>query len=144
MTILLITPLNGKRMNLGAIVPKTGLGALTLSGLALTGGGVWGADGQAVSDQRLNITSSTAFHDALANAKFTNGYPTSDSAAMLTDELYFERAVQIYLWALPAANMFAMKEISEKTYGAGYNVLPVWKQRLNARTKVTTPNSDCP
>jgi hypothetical protein len=36
-----------------------------------------------------------------------------------------------------------MKEGSEKTYGAGYNVLPVWKERLNTRTKVTTPNSDC-
>jgi hypothetical protein len=39
--------------------------------------------------------------------------------------------------------MWAMKEGSEKVYGAGYNVLPVWKERLNARTKVTTPNSDC-
>jgi hypothetical protein len=26
--------------------------------------------------------------------------------------------------------------------GAGYNVLPVRKQRLNAKTLVTTPNSD--
>src|SRR5215813_3950683 len=42
-----------------------------------------------------------------------------------------------------ATNIMAMKEGSEKTYGAGYNVLPVWKERLNARTKVTTPNSDC-
>ena len=31
---------------------------------------------------------------------------------------------------------------SEKVFGAGYNVLPIWKNRLNAKTLVTTPNSD--
>src|SRR4030095_16789731 len=35
-----------------------------------------------------------------------------------------------------------MKTGSEKTFGAGYNVLPVWKKRLDAKTLVTTPNSD--
>ena len=37
---------------------------------------------------------------------------------------------------------FAMKEGSEKLFGKGYNILPVWKERLNANTQVTTPNSD--
>jgi hypothetical protein len=35
-----------------------------------------------------------------------------------------------------------MKVGSEQTFGAGYNVLPIWKDRLNAKTLVTTPNSD--
>jgi hypothetical protein len=35
-----------------------------------------------------------------------------------------------------------MKVGSEKTFGAGYNILPVWKKRLDAKTLVTTPNSD--
>jgi hypothetical protein len=35
-----------------------------------------------------------------------------------------------------------MKVGSEKTFGAGYNVLPIWKERLDAKTLVTTPNSD--
>jgi hypothetical protein len=85
----------------------------------------------------------SASHDALANAEFKGDFPTKDAAAMLDDELYFQRATQVYLWALPAVNIMAMKEGSEKVYGAGYNVLPVWKERLNAKTKVTTPNSDC-
>ncbi|RKP57923.1 DUF1254 domain-containing protein [Pararobbsia silviterrae] len=84
-----------------------------------------------------------ANHDALANAPFAGDFPTADTAKALSEELYFERAVQVYLWSLPAVNLFAMKEGSEKTYGAGYHVLPVWKERLNAKTKVTTPNSDC-
>ena len=35
-----------------------------------------------------------------------------------------------------------MKVGSEKVFGAGYNVLPIWKKRLDAKTLVTTPNSD--
>ena len=38
--------------------------------------------------------------------------------------------------------MYAMKEGSEAKFGKGYNVLPIWKKRLNAKTLVTTPNSD--
>ena len=61
---------------------------------------------------------------------------------MLKRELLFERAVQAYLWALPALNMYGMKEGSEKVFGKGYNVLPIFKERLNAKTLITTPNSD--
>jgi hypothetical protein len=38
--------------------------------------------------------------------------------------------------------MRAMKQASEAHFGAGYSVLPVWKERLSAKTLVTTPNSD--
>ena len=73
---------------------------------------------------------------------FKGGYPTQDAEAELADELLYQRAVQSYLWALPILNMWAMKEGSESTFGSGYNVLPIWKQRLRARTLITTPNSD--
>ena len=66
-------------------------------------------------------------YDALAKAEFRGDFPTPEAAELLKDELYFQRAVQAYLWSLPAVNMWAMKEGSEKTYGAGYNVLPVWR-----------------
>src|ERR1035441_3915330 len=35
-----------------------------------------------------------------------------------------------------------MKSGSEKVFGSGYNVLPIWKRSLDAKTLVTTPNSD--
>ena len=76
------------------------------------------------------------------NLPFRQDYPTEQTARLLTDELLFERGVQSYLWALPAINMWAMKQASEARFGAGYNVLPVWKERLSAKTLVTTPNSD--
>ena len=80
--------------------------------------------------------------EELANLPFEENVATDESAQALLDELYFQRAVQVYLWALPAMNIVAMKEGSEKTFGAGYNVMPVWRKRLDPKTLVTTPNSD--
>ena len=84
----------------------------------------------------------TSRYEQLADLPFDGGYPTQEGVAQLKSELLFQRAVQSYIWALPALNMYSMKEGSEKTFGAGYNVLPIWKDRLNAKTLVTTPNSD--
>jgi hypothetical protein len=80
--------------------------------------------------------------DSLANLPFKEGRPTPKTAKTLKDELLFQRASQIYLWALPVINLYGMKEGSEAKFGAGYNVLPVFKKRLDAKTLITTPNSD--
>ena len=58
------------------------------------------------------------------------------------EELAFQQATQTYLWAMPLINTLGMKFGSEKVFGAGYNILPVWKERLDPKTLVTTPNSD--
>lgn len=84
----------------------------------------------------------TTRFDALANAPFVENRPTAETAQTLREELLFQRATQAYLWALPLINTLGMKLGSEKVFGEGYNVLPVWKKRLDARTLVTTPNSD--
>jgi|SRR5580692_2732547 hypothetical protein len=71
--------------------------------------------------------------DELANAPFTNGFLSKEAIASLKDELVFQRAVQSYLWGLPVLNMYGMKDGSEKVFGKGYNILPIWKDRLNAK-----------
>jgi len=81
-------------------------------------------------------------YDALANSPMNENRPTPETSKLLREELLFQRATQTYLWALPLINTLGMKTGSEKTFGAGYNVLPVWKKRLDAKTLVTTPNSD--
>ncbi len=81
-------------------------------------------------------------YTALASLPFHEGYPSEEGIQQLKDELLFQRATQAYLWALPAINMYGMKEGSEKDFGKGYNILPIWKDRLNAKTLITTPNSD--
>jgi hypothetical protein len=80
--------------------------------------------------------------EALSSLPFAENRPTTETAQTLRDELLFQRATQTYLWALPLINTLGMKVGSEKVFGAGYNVLPVWKKRLDAKTLVTTPNSD--
>ena len=100
--------------------------ALLVGALALTG----------------KATAQTAHFDQLANLPFLENRPTKETAQILRDELLFQRATQTYLWALPLINTLGMKVGSEKAFGAGYNVLPVWKKRLDAKTLVTTPNSD--
>lgn len=83
-----------------------------------------------------------ARYQALANVAFDKDFPTAEAARTLQKELIFQRATQAYIWALPAINMWAMKEGSEKVFGSGYNILPTWKERIKASTLVTTPNSD--
>ncbi len=68
--------------------------------------------------------------------------PTPEAVALLKRELLFERAAQTYLWVMPLLNALGMKAGSEKVFGPSYNVLPIWKERLDAKTLVTTPNSD--
>ncbi len=84
----------------------------------------------------------TSRFDELGNLPFAEGRPTKETAQTLSDEVLFERATQTYLWAMPLINTLGMQVGSEKTFGAGYNVLPIWKERLDAKTQVTTPNSD--
>jgi hypothetical protein len=81
-------------------------------------------------------------YDTLADSPMAENRPTPETAKLLREELLFQRATQTYLWALPLINTLGMKVGSEKTFGAGYHVLPVWKKRLDAKTLVTTPNSD--
>jgi hypothetical protein len=85
---------------------------------------------------------SASRYEGLANLPFEQGFPSKEAGRTLREELLFQRAVQSYLWSLPAINMWAMKEGSEKVFGAGYNVLPTWSKRISAKTLVTTPNSD--
>ena len=99
-----------------------------------------GAGAYAIATTRDEVQKSR--YHLLADMPFVSGYIARDHVPALLDESFFQRGVQTYLWAVPALNMYAMKEGSEKIFGRGYNVLPVWKQRLNAKTLITTPNSD--
>lgn len=63
-------------------------------------------------------------------------------AESLRDELFYQRAIHAYMTMLPALNTIGMRDGSEKAFGAGYNVLPIWKQRMDSRTMVPTPNAD--
>jgi hypothetical protein len=63
-------------------------------------------------------------------------------AEALRDELFYQRAVHAYITMLPALNVIGMRDGSEAEFGKGYNVLPIWKDRMDARAWVPTPNAD--
>lgn len=63
-------------------------------------------------------------------------------AEALRDELYYQQAIQAYMTMLPALNVIGMRDGSEALFGAGYNILPIWKDRMDSRTWVPTPNAD--
>lgn len=90
----------------------------------------------------FSASADQARFDGLADLPFGQNRPTAETARTLRDELAFQQATQAYLWAMPLINTLGMKFGSEQVFGAGYNVLPVWKERLDTKTLVTTPNSD--
>lgn len=95
----------------------------------------------------LALTAGVAAADAarfraLADLPFEHNRPTEETAKTLMDELTFQRATQTYLWALPLLNTMGMRDGAEKAFGVGYDVMQIWSKRLDAKTLVTTPNSD--
>jgi hypothetical protein len=63
-------------------------------------------------------------------------------AEQLRDDLFYQRAVHTYMTMLPALNTIGMRDGSEAAFGKGYNILPIWKDRMDSRAWVPTPNAD--
>ncbi|CAD6558310.1 hypothetical protein LMG27952_06607 [Paraburkholderia hiiakae] len=80
--------------------------------------------------------------DELASLPMPGGYPAKASQQALYDELSFQRAVQVYLWAMPAMSLYSMRHAQELKFGTGSNVMTVWKDRPDAKTVVLTANPD--
>jgi hypothetical protein len=70
-----------------------------------------------------------------------NWLPQSEAEA-LRDELYYQRAIHAYMTMIPALNTIGMRDGSEAAFGKGYNVLPIWKDRMDSRAWIPTPNGD--
>ena len=90
----------------------------------------------------LHTSPAIQHQEKIAGIPFVENRAVGETAQTLRDELLYHRATQTYLWALPLLNTLGMQRGSERAFGAGYDVLPVWKKRLDAQTLVTTPNSD--
>jgi hypothetical protein len=63
-------------------------------------------------------------------------------AESLRDEMFYQRAIFAYQMTLPALNIIGIRDGSEATFGKGYNILPIWKDRMDARAWIPTPNAD--
>ena len=78
----------------------------------------------------------------MVNLHYDGNWPSDKEAQELRDELYYNMAIQAYMTMLPALNTIGLRDGSEKAFGAGYNVLTMWKTRMDAKAWVPTPNCD--
>jgi len=78
----------------------------------------------------------------LVRQMYNGNWPSVEEAQQLRDELFYQRAIHAYMTMLPALNVIGMRDGSEAAFGAGYNVLPIWKDRMDSRAWVPTPNAD--
>jgi hypothetical protein len=92
------------------------------------------------------LLSGTAFAQETASPLvrqiYGGNWPSAEEAQQLRNELFYQRAIHAYMTMQPALNVIGMRDGSEKAFGAGYNVLPIWKDRMDSRTWVPTPNAD--
>lgn len=73
---------------------------------------------------------------------YDGNWPSKEEGQKLRDELFYQRAIHAYMTMLPALNTIGMRDGSEAVFGAGYNILPIWKDRMTADAWVPTPNAD--
>ncbi len=78
----------------------------------------------------------------LVKKLYNGNWPSDEEAQELVDELYYQRAVHAYMTMLPVLNTIGMRDGSEAVFGEGYNILPIWKERMDSRAWVPTPNAD--
>lgn len=90
----------------------------------------------------IGFAHSQSRFDELSNAPFAENRPTPETARTLRDELLFQRATQTYYWAIPLLNTMGMRDGFNDAFGTGYNIMAIWEKRLDAKTHITTPNSD--
>jgi hypothetical protein len=83
-----------------------------------------------------------SYYDIISNSTFDHNRPTAESASALREELLFQRATQSYIWAMPLLNTMGMRDGFVDSFGDGYNIMAIWTKRLDAKTRITTPNSD--
>jgi len=57
----------------------------------------------------MKATMKPASSDELSKLPFKESYPTPETSEQLYQVLQCQRAVQVYLWALPAMNLVAMR-----------------------------------
>lgn len=78
----------------------------------------------------------------LVEQMYDGNFPSEEEAQQLRDELFYHHAIHAYINMQPALNVIGLRDGSEAAFGAGYNVLPIWKDRMDSRAWVPTPNAD--
>ena len=74
---------------------------------------------------------------------FFGGFPDEESSDKLYDNLYFQRAVQAYLLALPVVSQATNRDAILKL-GPANNTVAIWETTVDSRTTELTANNNTP
>jgi len=77
----------------------------------------------------------------LGPLNFFDGFPDKASTEKLYDNLDFQRAVQAYLFAIPAVSQIANRE-AFRAFGPHNTVVPIFEQLQDARAIILTANNN--
>jgi hypothetical protein len=77
----------------------------------------------------------------LGTLNLIDGFPDKATAEKLYDNLDFQRAVQAYLFAIPAVSQLANRE-AFRTMGAPNTFMPIFEQLLDSRGLILTGNDN--
>jgi hypothetical protein len=69
---------------------------------------------------------------------YNGNWPDATEISKFKDQLLYTHAMEAYFMTLPALNIIGMHDGSEAQFGGGYNVLPIWKDRMYAKAQVPT------
>jgi hypothetical protein len=78
----------------------------------------------------------------LSGLDIREGYPSEATSQKLYDELQFQQATLSYLWAEPAMSLYSIRKALTETFDASPTTVPVWKDRVNAKSVLITANSE--
>jgi hypothetical protein len=84
---------------------------------------------------------SETLNTRIGTLEVRNGYPTDTTAAKLFDEMDFQRAVQAYLWAVPAVSNQSMQVGMFRDLGATHNDIFVVDRFLDTKGLFLTGNT---
>ncbi len=77
----------------------------------------------------------------LGTLRFVDGFPDEETVRRVYDNLDFQRAVQAYLTAMPAAVLFAERS-SYRTYGPDNRTMLITESAIDSRSLYTVANAE--
>ncbi len=93
------------------------------------------------TDIPASITTPDSVTTSIGTLRFFDGFPDAPTVQKVYDNLNFQRGVQAFLTALPAASMFATRE-GYRTFGPENKTILIAESFLDSRTLYLVANSE--
>jgi hypothetical protein len=76
----------------------------------------------------------------LGTLKFTDGFPTKETAQKIYDQLDFQRAVEAVLLTTPGASLQGFRK-GQRVWGPDNSTAIIWEERMDSKVQLLTPNT---